>query len=422
MADSKVEVNVENTTGTKYRLVSHTRFAQTVLKPLQHTSIGGQGTGGWNLRLYPDGSLTHWKDTKKVAARKEREAIEEEAAYLAGMDVEDYRSAMASWRAGQKQDPCLDPSSYLPQPKAVEVAQEEREKGRPKPKPRRRRGLGGITSKNRRDVGGAMHLLDAKYGIHRLSFITTTMSDGMYKRMRSQGVNWCDIQERFMSLLSKRFKRDGHEFVYAYANEIQPERWFNRGQCCAHTHMCLLGKGAKGSWWYRFEDYKSIWTEATNQILGEATEPGGLDLQPIKVSIAAYLSSYLKKAGVNIDTVLKSEPECMIPTNWVGMSKALKKEILERVQDLNPDHPLCRLMVFGGGLGFFSTWLEIFVTCEKGQQILLERAYLPVKTTREYLRKGIDWLGRQFMKHVKEAAKVAGIALSGPQWGSVGVS
>lgn len=201
------------------------------------------------------------------------------------------------------------------------------------------RGLKGITSYGARLIRNACHLMEEKYGIERLGFVTLTMPKLTKEDEQRVGKNWHRIVKDFYDGVGKFYeRRTKRKHSYAAVTEIQPKRWRVRREYGLHLHYVFVARQYNsGSWYIKYHEIRRYWQLAVSKQCKNTYDFSHSEqCKGVYKSASRYLSKYMSKGSELISEVEKNGFEGCIPHSWYSISRNLSGAVKKRVQRSKP--------------------------------------------------------------------------------------
>ena len=190
---------------------------------------------------------------------------------------------------------------------------------------RSRTGLKGITPHGKKVVRWSCRLLEDMR--RKTAMWTVTLTDNDYLSLLNTG-RWPKFQRRIHDLLVRYLKSYGDEAVVVGVVEVGPKRFARTGRLDPHIHVITSGWGRRrpdGQW--------LLCPDAMDELVAKACQYAGLPslhrpsasrVEPVRHSVASYMSKYLtKELPVDVEKV-DSEMQALIPHQWWFRSAAAK--------------------------------------------------------------------------------------------------
>ena len=156
---------------------------------------------------------------------------------------------------------------------------------------------------------------------------TVSLPDEDYFRLSRSG-NWAKFQTRIHDLLVRYLKAHGDGAMVVGVCEIGPKRFSSTGVPMPHIHVITSGWGSRrpdGQW--------LLCPDAMDELVAKACQYAGLPLaerpaasrvEPVRHSVASYLSKYLTKEMPVKAEDLPEQWQSLIPHQWWFRSAACK--------------------------------------------------------------------------------------------------
>ena len=190
---------------------------------------------------------------------------------------------------------------------------------------RPRQGLKGITPQGRKTVRWSCQLMEDMR--RRLAMWTVTLTDADYVQLAQTG-QWPKFQHRIHDLLVRHLKAHGDPAIVVGVCEIGRERFTRTGRPDPHIHVITSGWGSRrpnGQWLLGPDVMDDLVAKACQYAgLPSAHRPSASCLEPVRHSVASYMSKYLTKdLPVDVDQVDESV-KSLLPHQWWFRSSACK--------------------------------------------------------------------------------------------------
>jgi hypothetical protein len=232
-------------------------------------------------------------------------------------------SPRSSWRTA---DPWGPPSSQLFNTRPAEFACDlpgcapGLVIGRNSDTPANRNGWKGITDNARRSIHRACAALEDQRA--RLAFWTVTLSPAQLDWIERYD-SWPAFQSAIRHRLVRALRRRGLRPLVVGVVELHPERSAAEGRPCPHIHVAFVGRAhRRARWSLSTADLDLIICKAliAAQCFDLDVRAAG-NVQPVRQSVGAYLSHYMKKGSAS--AVLCLGPFRTVPRQWFFQSRAL---------------------------------------------------------------------------------------------------
>lgn len=190
---------------------------------------------------------------------------------------------------------------------------------------RPRQGLKGITVHGRKQVRWSCRLLEDMR--RRLAMWTVTLTDADYLQLAETG-KWPKFQDRIRDLLVRHLKAHGDHALVVGVCEIGQKRFARTGRPDPHIHVITSGWGSRrpdGQWLLGKDVMDELVAKACQYAgLPSAERPSASRLEPVRHSVASYMSKYLtKELPVDVAQVDKGMQN-LLPHQWWFRSSACK--------------------------------------------------------------------------------------------------
>lgn len=191
----------------------------------------------------------------------------------------------------------------------------------------RRYGLHGMPSQARKKVRSSAFLIQQRYGHKRLSFLTLTVPPlPSVEQERLLASRWHDATRYFLRRLKQLLHRAGLPPLVVGVTEIQTQRYESTHQFSLHMHLVFVGRRTERSGWgIHCHEFRSAWKEVLELILGHQIYSKALEnVQGVKKSAEGYLGKYMSKSKNEVEKVIESGDEWMLPKQWWTSTKEMK--------------------------------------------------------------------------------------------------
>ena len=201
---------------------------------------------------------------------------------------------------------------------------------------RARRRQNGISRHGARTVRNAAYLMEKKYGVDRLSFLTCTLPRVDATAEYRAGLEWAEIIRVFKQGLTRLLSAAGLPPTYVGCTEIQMKRYAKYGGMPLHLHLVLPGRQPFKAWAISADQYRELWRRAVVARCPEFSEvsfSSAVDCQRVKSSAQRYLGKYMSKGAGDLKAIKDDDPGIceFLPAAWwccsANMREAIKKRI-----------------------------------------------------------------------------------------------
>ena len=221
---------------------------------------------------------------------------------------------------------------------------------------RSRTGLKGITAQGRKAVRWSCRLLEDMR--RRCAMWTVTLTDADYIALSVSG-EWPKFQRRIHDLLVRYLKAHGDGAFVVGVCEVGTKRFARTGRPDPHIHVITSGWGRRrpdGQWLLNPSAMDELVAKACQYVgLPSAERPSASRVEPVRHSVASYLSKYLTKELPVSASALEGEHSSLIPRQWWFRSAACKALVEGCVIRLPPAFAAfvsrCHMKLEGLGLG-----------------------------------------------------------------------
>lgn len=229
-------------------------------------------------------------------------------------------------------------------------------------------GRHGITANGKKIVKNCAVLLERKYTIKRIGFVTATIPAYSRRIIHIIARSWSEILRRFfqkIKRLQEKLKVPTHRIC---CTEIQPKRFRKYGCVAPHIHFLYVCKTHTTSKKFIIlaNMFRRFWQESIEQVIikvdGKLTEnvsfKSSIDCQVVNKSAAAYLGKYLSKGGEILQEIHEKGMEAFLPKQWWTASNSMKKWLQKEIIVL--DQATCKSFFYQLG-----DWLSdgVFTWC-----------------------------------------------------------
>ena len=190
---------------------------------------------------------------------------------------------------------------------------------------RSRTGLKGITPHGKKQVRWSCRLLEDMR--RRCAMWTVTLTDADYSALAVTR-HWPKFQTRIRDLLVRYLQAHGDAAVVIGVCEIGPKRFARTGRPDPHIHVITSGWGSRrpdGQWLLCPDAMDDLVAKACQYAgLPSAERPSASRVEPVRHSVASYMSKYLtKELPVDVEQV-DANQQSLIPRQWWFQSAACK--------------------------------------------------------------------------------------------------
>ena len=156
---------------------------------------------------------------------------------------------------------------------------------------------------------------------------TVTLPDSDYLELSRSG-QWKDFQRRVIDLLIRHLKANGDEAVVIAAVEVGSKRFARTGRPDPHIHLITTGWGRRhpeGGWLLSPDRMDQLVAKACQYAqLPSTSRPSCSRVEPVRHSVASYMSKYLTKDAPIDPESMPDEWQNLIPHQWWSQSAACK--------------------------------------------------------------------------------------------------
>lgn len=192
------------------------------------------------------------------------------------------------------------------------------------PPKRGRYGLKGFPPSGRRQVWRGLCLLEGAR--HRLSFWTVSLP-GPALDWIAQHDRLTDFAQALRHVLVRALRRKDQDPLVVSVCELQPDRSANEYRPCPHFHVVFVGKNSsRGHWYFSTSELDAMIVQVLERIgcFGIDCSKAGT-VVPVKKSVRAYLSCYLRKKNVDVTPWIGTHHETLLPRQWWQWSRPLQQ-------------------------------------------------------------------------------------------------
>lgn len=226
-------------------------------------------------------------------------------------------------------------------------------------------GLKGLTPYGRRVVKNSAILLEKKYGISKLAFVTCTIPSYDSETIKIISKHWNEVVRRFFQKMKRNLEKRGLPLEIICCTEIQPKRFKKYGDICPHLHFVYVSRQNLGQ---RISNVTiailtRYWKQSMTQVVEkfgtkealEVSFKSAVDAKPIRKSVAAYLSKYMSKGGKTLEKLQEKGLTDHLPGQWWTASNLMKKMFRESIIRL--DNNTCNFIFYNLGDCLADGWL-----------------------------------------------------------------
>jgi hypothetical protein len=196
-----------------------------------------------------------------------------------------------------------------------------------------RRGSKGISSRSRQQVRDSATLLEERYGVSQLAFVTHTIPPKFVTEVHQ---NWAKIlanlRRRYIRLLHKA----GLPEELVMVSEYQESRLSQTGYAVLHVHIVFAGRRKRQHWEYNVETYKKHWKECCSEYCQHSSKnaewQSATRVEGIRKSCSAYLSKYMSKGTSALRDILAINPDAFIPSSWHILTQPLRVRVRQSIR------------------------------------------------------------------------------------------
>ena len=230
---------------------------------------------------------------------------------------------------------------------------------------RKKYGKNGITRYGKRVVKNSAILLERKYGIKRLGFVTATIPNLDASAIDVVCKNWALVIKKFFQKLKRHLEKLSQPMELICCTEIQEKRYKKYGVIAPHLHFIYVCKSRAHT--KKFNILANIlrryWEDSIRQVLEKSgikissnvSFKASINAQVIKKSAAGYIAKYMSKGGEIIDELEEKGLSDQLPSQWWTASKSMKKMFQESIIKL--DHGTAKAIFYGLGDCLAEGWL-----------------------------------------------------------------
>lgn len=237
-------------------------------------------------------------------------------------------------------------------------------------KPRAPKGLKGLTSRAKRTVRNAAHLIEKRYGRARSVFATATMPALPVEQLRVLHENWGKVVEIYRLGLRRTLQKEGLRGEIVTVSEIQPKRHKNTGLPVLHIHSIFCGVTRTGKFALTPKKHDDLWYNALSALIDiERNEiASSCNLQRVKKSASGYMAKYITKGAEAIAEAVASGFSGWLPKHWWNCTRTLSRAVREQTRRVDDfaEH-LCS-MANAEGVNCWKWHKEFFLEDEHGNK------------------------------------------------------
>lgn len=188
----------------------------------------------------------------------------------------------------------------------------------------KRRGRGGLTRYNKRLILNSALLLEQRYGLKQLSFLTLTLPPecasheaGLYAEAKRQMLQW----------LQRRLSSCELPTQVIGCTEVQTSRLRSKGAFALHEHWLFVGRRPFKSWNLKANDIQLQWLKILSAVyqvgISENHQSAAVNIQRVKRTGGGYLAKYLSKGQQPENCTVDKCQENVYPSSWVTRSQSM---------------------------------------------------------------------------------------------------
>lgn len=226
-------------------------------------------------------------------------------------------------------------------------------------------GRKGLTRLGKKTVKNCAVLLERKYGIKRIGFITATLPNYSRRILHILSRMWQEVIRRFFQMIRRFQLRTGVSTHLVCCTEIQPKRYKKTGCIAPHVHFLYVCRTRAHSKKFTILAgmFRRFWQQAIEQVIalvdGEVSEKpafkASIDAQVVKRSASGYLAKYMSKGGSILETIHEDGMEAFLPKQWWTASNDMKQMLKEAIIHL--DNATCNFLFYNLGDCLADGWL-----------------------------------------------------------------
>ena len=190
---------------------------------------------------------------------------------------------------------------------------------------RSRTGLKGCSTHGKKQIRWSCQLMDDFR--ERCAMWTVTLPDSDYLLL-SGTCQWRNFQRRVIDLLIRHLKANGDEAVVIAAVEVGSKRFARTGRPDPHIHLITSGWGRRhpeGGWLLSPDRMDQLVAKACQYAqLPSTSRPSCSRVEPVRHSVASYMSKYLTKDAPVDPESMPDEWQNLIPHQWWSQSASCK--------------------------------------------------------------------------------------------------
>lgn len=227
-------------------------------------------------------------------------------------------------------------------------------------------GGNGITGFGRRVVKNGAILLERKYGVGRLGFVTATIPNFDSETIRMVSTNWALVVKRFFQKIKRHLEKKVQPLEIVCCSEIQEKRFRKYGDVAPHLHFIYVCKTRAHEKKFSIiaHTLRRYWRESMSQVIElkggkvntQVSFNSSINAQVIKKSAANYLGKYMSKGGKIIEELQEKGLADHLPSQWWTASKLMKKMFRESIIKL--DNNACNFIFYNLGDCLADGWLD----------------------------------------------------------------
>lgn len=212
----------------------------------------------------------------------------------------------------------------------------------------------GITRYGRKMCTNSALLLEQKFGLHKIGFMTCTLPKIDKETSLLLLGAWGEVVRRFLQKLKRICNRQSQDFIYVGCTEIQEKRFKRTLIAAPHLHVIYRSKYKSfNQYLFTTKQAYMAWNESVNQVLlknnltpvmGVGTHIGSVKLERIHKSAAGYIGKYISK-GSQCVKAMQEQGYKLFPRQWWFASMQMKYMYAKSIIRLTHDE--CKAIFYG---------------------------------------------------------------------------